>query len=817
MANDDHYRGAGTVRTTLGSVIVTVLAFVAPVIGGGGGAAAGQRVEGDEKPPAIQQAGGDAPGPVSAPPAGEAPTAMAQPRAADEPAPDSGSGSQDIPYELTDDDCGVTVTLPDADWRLQDRSQGGAIIHVYSPATPPVPRFTLLRLPSVVMPDGLATRAAQLKPLVQADIPVAKATIAGQQADRIDYTMRGVRTIEYGLTQGDNLLIIQVAAAETAWQNAASRAPLECIFASLRFTGQTTTAPAVTIDPSTPDEVRAARKAVEPDVPQFAIRAHSVHATIDPADHRFACTDHFEVESLAEDLHDIAVYIGGLEIDSIAAGGQPCTWQREDEQTVRITLPTAVKKNDTVMLDYAAHSDDYFFPVSQKLVVEIEMLGQVRPESTFSSHVAYYPIDARNDAAVTLALDVPEGMVAVSGGDSEGVQTHDGRSVYTYKMADRRPRLLPLGFAAAPYKQMSATTPAGLQIVFYYPEEAEARAKQRLDIAVRAGTLFEHLMGPLPWKRVSFCHVRPERKETGVSLPGLILISDGFYGDIANVHLRGDALNDPEVLGALVVVDELCHQWNAYATPLPNELAEGISTFTNLLYIGQAENQGEYVAGMHFCAATYEYGLKLFGDVPLAAPKLYESPCYRTVAFTKPPIVLHMLRERLGDGVFFEGWRQAFTSIHDRDEAYDGFRRAFERASGQDLAKFFDDWFFRAGVPEIEMHWADCSNREQSDDGKAADGLCSPALDRCDNNEHLVDVALRQVQEQDPYEAEVVIEIETEDGQKTRKHVTPKDRETHAHFCLTSPAKAVKLDPDGVAPIEVAESRRDKDTAAAAH
>ena len=56
--------------------------------------------------------------------------------------------------------------------------------------------------------------------------------------------------------------------------------------------------------------------------------------------------------------------------------------------------------------------------------------------------------------------------------------------------------------------------------------------RQRLKVAVESADIFEKMMGPLPWKDVRFVHVTPVRKETGVSLPGLILISDMFFRDL---------------------------------------------------------------------------------------------------------------------------------------------------------------------------------------------------------------------------------------------------------------------------------------------
>ncbi|MBN1514857.1 MAG: hypothetical protein JXB13_22790 [Phycisphaerae bacterium] len=686
-------------------------------------------------------------------------------------------------HRIVDKECGVEAVLPAADWKLLDASQGPAIVHIYSPATPPVPRFTLLRFPSAALPEGLKSRAAQLHAMLSVDVAVAAGQLAGAPAERIEYLAQGVRTVEYGLKRDEAFVIVQVAALEADWADEARRAPIERIFASVRFAGSPTTMPAVRIDPATPAEVRAARQSSEPPAAQYAIRSHDVRVTIDPTEHRLRCTDRFTVEAFADDVRELSLHQGPIATDAITFDGRPCPWHKEADDTLRIELPAPLARGQSIPLEYSAHTDDYFYALPQTLVAEVEMLGQVRPQSTFSSHVYYYPVDDRNDASMVLSLDVPQGFTAVSGGEPGDVATQDQRTIYRYEMPERRSRLLPLGFAVGDYRQISARTPSGLELVVYYFAGADAAAQQRLDIAVRAGTLFERQMGPLPWRRVAFCHVRPERKETGVSLPGLVLVSEGFFGDIAGVRLRGAGLGDPRVLGALVMVDELAHQWNAYATPLPNELAEGISTLSNLLYIEDVEGSEEYLAGMRYCTQAYLQGMALAGDVALAHPKLYESPCYRTVAFTKPPAVLHMLRRRMGDDAFFRAWRDAFSSIRERTNAYEAVGRSFQRAGGADLRRFFDDWFFRAGCPKIAVEW---SNEPA---GKGAK----------------LKLTIRQVQEEDYYETDLDVAIEMEDGQTLRRPAALRAKETPLSFDLPSPARHVRLDPDEVAPIRLVE------------
>ncbi len=63
--------------------------------------------------------------------------------------------------------------------------------------------------------------------------------------------------------------------------------------------------------------------------------------------------------------------------------------------------------------------------------------------------------------------------------------------------------------------------------------------------------------------------------------------------------------------------------------------------------------------------------------------------------YSKGSIVLHMLRQRLGDEAFFKGVREYVQRFKFREVETDDFRRVMEEVSGQSLERFFEQWVYR--------------------------------------------------------------------------------------------------------------------------
>lgn len=67
---------------------------------------------------------------------------------------------------------------------------------------------------------------------------------------------------------------------------------------------------------------------------------------------------------------------------------------------------------------------------------------------------------------------------------------------------------------------------------------------------------------------------------------------------------------------------------------------------------------------------------------------------------------LHMLRCKLGDRAFWQGVRAYLKAFDGKTAETADFQRCLEESSGLSLQKFFDQWLFARGYPQIEAKYA---------------------------------------------------------------------------------------------------------------
>lgn len=86
----------------------------------------------------------------------------------------------------------------------------------------------------------------------------------------------------------------------------------------------------------------------------------------------------------------------------------------------------------------------------------------------------------------------------------------------------------------------------------------------------------------------------------------------------------------------------------------------------------------------------------------------------KRLTYNKSAMVIHMLRRKLGDPVFFEAIRDyladpnlAFGFANTAD-----FISLVESSSGLDLQTFFDDWIYSEGYPSFSLEWEQSSSSE---------------------------------------------------------------------------------------------------------
>lgn len=74
-------------------------------------------------------------------------------------------------------------------------------------------------------------------------------------------------------------------------------------------------------------------------------------------------------------------------------------------------------------------------------------------------------------------------------------------------------------------------------------------------------------------------------------------------------------------------------------------------------------------------------------------------------SYEKGSWVLHMLRRKLGDSVFWRGIRNYYAQYKNRNDNTDEFRQVMEQISGMDLKPFFTEWLNMPGHPQLNIEW----------------------------------------------------------------------------------------------------------------
>ena len=153
-----------------------------------------------------------------------------------------------------------------------------------------------------------------------------------------------------------------------------------------------------------------------------------------------------------------------------------------------------------------------------------------------------------------------------------------------------------------------------------------------------------------------------------------------------------------------VIAHELSHHWwgdwLTCATWADLWLNEGFATYCEVLWWEEKYGPQGHDAYARWIMDLYlEYGQRH----PLYDPPWFD--LFGVTTYEKGGSVMHMLRQVLGDSIFFAGlntyaWRNANEAV-----ITDDFQDVMEEVAGQDLDWFFDAWIYGPGHPHYEIGW----------------------------------------------------------------------------------------------------------------
>lgn len=292
-------------------------------------------------------------------------------------------------------------------------------------------------------------------------------------------------------------------------------------------------------------------------------------------------------------------------------------------------------------------------------------------------------------ATYTFRIRTPHGKRAVCGGVLvDSLALEDSSTVWTWQLTDPIPTYL-ASVAVGQYDVWRDTV-RGLERVI--PIEIYTHPEVSGNVAGSFANLkkiihaYEHLFGPYRWQRVGFVTVDfasgAMEHATNIAYP-----IRGVDGTLASQSLWSH---------------ELSHAWfgNLVTCPKAEEMwiNEGFATYcgdllTTEILSGKDAGESAFQALHHDVLLNLERsdgGYYALNQVPL-------SHTYGKTSYDKGALVVHALRNYMGDSLFFAGLRSMFDSYTFGNISSEQLMVHLGEKTGVDLQSFYEGWINQPG------------------------------------------------------------------------------------------------------------------------
>jgi aminopeptidase N len=465
-----------------------------------------------------------------------------------------------------------------------------------------------------------------------------------------------------------------------------------------------------------------------------------------------------------------------------------------EQLTIRLDKKYSSKEEFKIAIDYVAKpserknlggsqaitSDKGLYFINPR-GEELDKPTQIWTQGETESNSCWFPtIDKPNERCTgEITLTVEDKYKTLSNGImTNSIKNTDGTRTDTWKMdKPHAPYLFMItvgDFAVVKDKWEN------IELAYYVEPKFEKDAKAIFPYTPEMLTFFSNKLGvKYPWQKYSQVVVRDYVSGAMENTTAVI------FGEFMQNSERD--LIDVE-MNESIVAHEMFHHWfGDYVTTESWSnltLNEGFANYSEYLWL---ENKhGKDAAQAHWREEMGGYlGQARNNRHPLVHFTYgNREDMFDAHSYNKGGMVLHMLRNIIGDEAFFTALnkylnKHAYTAVEVHD-----LRLAFEEVTGQDLNWFFNQWFMSAGHPEIEI-----SKRYDAVTGKL---ILTVAQKQDDKNNLPV------------YQLPIAIDVYYAEGEKPQRfNIMTKQRKQVFTLDVAKAPKLVNVDADRVLLCEI--------------
>jgi aminopeptidase N len=391
-----------------------------------------------------------------------------------------------------------------------------------------------------------------------------------------------------------------------------------------------------------------------------------------------------------QDLSTFNLDFRGPQIDAVAVDGEPADWSRDGGE-LTITPARPLRAGESFQAEVRYHGtpdideEDRFERGWWTTDGSIFAVGEPAGSDV------WYPVNGhpRDKATYTLTITVPEPYEVVSNGRLDSVARSTGAagnpSTITYTWDNQEPTASYLVmFHAAELDVTFGEGPGGITIIAAFPPNLSEQERVLFERVPEMIEVFTELFGPYPFASIGNTVFADTSFNAALEAQGMI----GYDGSAVNER---------------TIAHEIAHHWfgNSVSPARWQDiwLNEGFARYAEVLWAEAAHGPeaaaaalNRQIAGFATVSRTADGGGVLIGDP--GADHLFTE-----VAYAGGAVVLHELRQRLGDETFFRLLREWATRYRYSTATTNDFIALAEEVSGEDLDRFFNDWLYTPWTP----------------------------------------------------------------------------------------------------------------------
>ncbi|MGI8670349.1 MAG: M1 family metallopeptidase [Aridibacter sp.] len=417
-----------------------------------------------------------------------------------------------------------------------------------------------------------------------------------------------------------------------------------------------------------------------------------------------------ELKPLKDNFNLLALDSDGIKFESVKldASGKDLIFKTIENQ-VLIMLDKSYNKDETlsVRFKYSVKPKKGIYFVDElkskgKVIRSSQIWSQGEAEET---HYWLPSFDYPDDKSTTEQfITVNKGETVVANGEFiDEVENKNGTNTFHYKMPIPHSLYL-TSFVIGTYEKVSDKY-KDIPLGFYVYPGQKALAAAAYGKTKDMMRIYEELTG------VDFPYNKYDQT----------MVADFQFGGMENI--TATTMADTEILFAKLpfgrdlvqdlVSHELAHSWFGNLVTCKNWselwLNEGFATFMEAAYREKMYGRKQYIDKIQGDATDFFTYASLRENSQYALFNLKADPkndletMFTPVTYQKGGVVIYMLREELGDEVFWKAINKYLNDHKFQNVETSDLQKAMEEVSGKDLDWFFKQWVYGTGYPKLQV------------------------------------------------------------------------------------------------------------------